>query len=79
MTRLLVFSVLIAGPVGQCLAGPAAAHEQYYRLQLKNRGHYLDADHCSDDVALNPGSDFADGLVNYGGSFPPLVDGAVCS
>ncbi len=61
LTRLLVFSVFIAGPVGQCLVTPAIAQEQYYRLQLKNGGHYLDADHCSDNVALNPGSDFADG------------------
>ena len=33
----------------------------YYRLQLKSGGKYLDAVHCSDQVALNPGSTYAGG------------------
>ena len=33
----------------------------YYRLQLKSNGKYLDANKCSDQIGLNPGSSYADG------------------
>jgi len=47
-------------------AGPAAAPPppqsgRYYRLQIKQGGKYLDAVNCSDQVALNPGSTYAEG------------------
>ncbi|MFN6579736.1 MAG: RICIN domain-containing protein, partial [Aulosira sp. ZfuVER01] len=35
--------------------------EQYYRLQLKHGGQFLDADHCSTTISLNPGSDYEGG------------------
>jgi Ricin-type beta-trefoil lectin domain-like len=74
LTRLLLFSALIAGPVGQCLVTPAAAQEPYYRLQLKNGSRYLDADHCSDKVGLNPGSNYDNGSCQLW-RFVPAGDG----
>lgn len=41
--------------------GRVPSNEGYYRLQLKQGGKYLDAVNCSDNVALNPGSTYADG------------------
>ena len=39
----------------------AQEHDGYARIQLKNGGQYLDADHCGKTITLNPGSDFAGG------------------
>lgn len=61
------------------LTGPASAQAAprggYYRLQLKYDGQYLDADHCTARLALNPGSSYAGGacqlwrLVPNGGGY----------
>lgn len=63
---LLILGVFIAASAGLSVFGPSQAFAQqrehrYYRLQLKQGGQYLDADHCSTKVGLNPGSDFAEG------------------
>jgi hypothetical protein len=62
---LLILGVLITASIGLSLFTPGEAlaqrRERYYRLQLKSSGHYLDADHCSTKVSLNPGSDFDGG------------------
>ena len=81
LPRWLMLTYLVAGPLGMLLvAPPAAAQEpQYYRLQLEQGSKYLDADHCSDQVGLNPGSDMRTAPVSCGGSFPLAVDGTGCS
>src|SRR5947199_2868848 len=67
VTRLLMLIVLAAASAGLPLfvVKDAVAQdnkrEHYYRLQLKHGGQYLDADHCSATISLNPGSDFAGG------------------
>ena len=67
LTPLLMLGLFITASIGLVLVNPNEAFAQrerghrYYRLQLKNGGQYLDADHCSTKVALNPGSDFDGG------------------
>ena len=56
----------------QCRA--AGGKDTYYRLQLKQGGKYLDAVNCSDQVALNPGSTYADGACQLW-RFVPAGDG----
>ncbi len=69
--------VAIAG-VLSLLAGGAFAEEPYFRLQLKQGQRYLDAVNCSDRVALNAGSTYANGacqlwrLVPAGGGWSRL-------
>src|SRR5438270_6294078 len=64
-TNSLILTLLIAASAGLFVFGGnkvlAQRRPSYYRLQLKHGRQYLDADHCSTQVALNPGSDFADG------------------
>jgi hypothetical protein len=76
LKRLFLLTFLIAGFAGQFLiANDVIAQEQYYRLQLKHGGQYLDADHCSNTISLNPGSDWEGGacqlwqLVPAGGGW----------
>jgi ricin-type beta-trefoil lectin protein len=57
----------------QCRAA-TGGHASYYRLQLKQGGKYLDAVHCSDQVALNAGSSYADGACQLW-RFVPAGDG----
>jgi len=78
LTRGLLATIVFAG-LGQLVVVPRApAEEQYYRLQLKHGGQYLDADHCSDKVTLNPGSEWEGGacqlwrLVPAGGGWNRL-------
>ena len=40
---------------------PVVKQAPYYRLQLKAGGQYLDADHCSATISLNPGSSWDGG------------------
>src|SRR5271166_6182180 len=40
---------------------PATAQERFYHLQLKHGGQYLDADHCTAKIGLNPGSTWENG------------------
>jgi len=55
-----VAAVLVA--VGlSVLAGPAAAQEKFYRLQLKQNNKFIDATRCSDAVALSPRSAYDGG------------------
>jgi hypothetical protein len=51
-----------------------AAAQEYYRLQVKQGGKYLDAVNCSDNVALHPGSDYANGACQLW-RFVPAGDG----
>lgn len=46
----------------------------YYRLRLKENKQYLDADHCGNKLALNPGSDYAEGACELF-RFVPAGDG----
>jgi hypothetical protein len=39
----------------------AQEQDRYTRIQLKNGGQYLDADHCGKTITLNPGSDYDGG------------------
>ena len=78
LRRSLLQIAALAG-LGQLLMVPhAPAAEQFYRLQLKHSGHYLDADHCSDTITLNPGSEWEGGacqlwrLVPAGGGWNRL-------
>jgi hypothetical protein len=56
-------------------AAQQAVGRGYYRLQLRSNGKYLDANKCSDQIGLNPGSSYADGacqlwkLVPAGGRY----------
>jgi hypothetical protein len=66
---------------------------KYFRLQLKHNNQYLDADHCSSPVTLNPGSTYEGGacqlwrMVGAGGGWYRLqlkhggqyLDAAYCS
>ena len=65
LTPLLILAIFITASLGLSLFNPNEAFAQrrqsYYRLQLKSSGYYLDADHCSTKVGMNPGSDYADG------------------
>src|SRR5215510_13600691 len=79
LTRLFILTVLTASLAGQLFIPKGAfAQEAYYRLQLKHGGQYLDADHCSNTISLNPGSDWEDGacqlwrLVPAGGGWSRL-------
>ena len=79
LTRLFLLTMLISGFAGQSLiANIAVAGEQYYRLQLKSDGQFLDADHCSTTISLNPGSNHAGGacqlwrLIPAGGGWSRL-------
>ena len=54
-------AVVKTNPVGQFLIAQSPAKQQYYRLQLKQGGQYLDAAYCSSTIGLNPGSDYAGG------------------
>jgi hypothetical protein len=56
------------------VADDAVAQETYYRLQLKQGGKYLDAVNCSDQVAMNPGSTYANGACQLW-RFVPAGDG----
>ncbi len=50
-----------AKPYSSTQTGVQVVGKGYYRLQLKNNGKYLDADGCSDQVKLKPGTDYANG------------------
>lgn len=77
-SRLFIITLLVAALAPSFLSNDAAAQEIYYRLQLKHNGKYLDANHCSDRVALHPGSDYDSGacqlwrLVPAGGGWSRL-------
>jgi hypothetical protein len=59
----------------QCRAAtPTPTNDTYYRLQLKQGGKYLDAVRCSDQVALNAGSTYANGACQLW-RFVPAGDG----
>ncbi len=64
-TRIFTLAALASIGLASVLliANDAAAqdNQSYFRLQLKHGGQYLDADHCSNQVGMNPGSDFEDG------------------
>ncbi|HEV7508673.1 MAG TPA: RICIN domain-containing protein [Thermoanaerobaculia bacterium] len=63
-TRLLVTIVSFAAGLSLFLVNGATAQDHrdsYYRLQLKVNGQYLDADHCSTRISLNPGSSYDGG------------------
>jgi hypothetical protein len=77
----LIFPLVIVGLALQFV--PAHGYGQqapprYFRLQLKHGGQFLDADHCSSPVTLNPGSTFENGacelwrLVPAGGGWSRL-------
>ena len=78
LKRLIIATVLILSFVGQFFITNDANAEQYYRLQLKHGGQYLDADHCGNTITLNPGSDWENGacqlwrLVAVGGGWNRL-------
>jgi len=60
--RWLLLAFAIAGFVGLLVVGDGYAQQpEYFRLQLKHGGQYLDADHCGSPVTLNPGSTFENG------------------
>lgn len=63
LTRRLILTFIAACPFGEYLIAPRAVAQeaQYYRLQLKQGGKYLDAAYCSDKVALKGGSGYANG------------------
>jgi ricin-type beta-trefoil lectin protein len=56
------------------LVADDAFAQAYYRLQLKQGEKYLDAANCSDNVALHPGSTYADGACQLW-RFVPAGDG----
>jgi Ricin-type beta-trefoil lectin domain-like len=64
LVLLSTTSSLKAEDVGT-IEGPglkvAPSAQRYYRLQLKINGKYLDANKCSDQIGLNPGSDYGNG------------------
>lgn len=81
ITWSLALALVVAGLASQLF--PAQCHGQqapsrYFRLQLKHGGQFLDADHCSSPVTLNPGSTFENGacelwrLVPAGGGWGRL-------
>lgn len=51
------FSILVATDGG----AQQPRRRNYYRIQLKHGGQYLDAEYCSTKVGLNPGSTFEGG------------------
>jgi hypothetical protein len=59
------FALLIMVSVGLSLfitnKALAQTKQYYYRLQLKHGEQYLDADHCSTTVGMNPGSAYENG------------------
>jgi len=62
LTHLFSLTVLTLSLVGQFfIAQDAGAQAQYYRLQLKHGGQYLDADHCGSTITLNAGSTWEGG------------------
>ena len=75
--RLPTFLFAVAGALS-LLCSSALAQEAYFRLQLKQGQKYLDAVNCSDRVALNAGSTYANGacqlwrLVPAGGGWSRL-------
>ena len=72
----LILPALFAGVAGLSLfvANDAVAQETYFRLQLKQGGKYLDAVNCSDQVAMHPGSTYANGACQLW-RFVPVGDG----
>src|SRR5215472_5358632 len=69
------FAILLTAAVRAILnCASASAQEGYFRLQLKHGGQYLDADHCSTTVALNPGSTWENGACQLW-RFVPADDG----
>jgi len=48
------------GALAQAQTSPVAKN-QYYRLQLKNGGKYLDASYCSDNIKLSGFSNYDNG------------------
>ena len=74
-----LFLAVSIATIGLFLLGPNDAFAQeYFRLQLKQGGKFLDAANCSDNVALHPGSDYANGacqlwrFVSVGGGWNRL-------
>ena len=71
LSRLIVCTTLVvaAGTLVLLTAPPAAAQTarlaqrapEYFRLQLKHNQKYLDAKQCTDEVGMNPGSEFEGG------------------
>ncbi|MEO6000276.1 MAG: RICIN domain-containing protein [Chitinophagaceae bacterium] len=67
LKSFFTLAVFIAAYVSLSMLIPVRALAQkekkyhYYRIQLKSSGNYLDADHCSTKLGLNPGSDYAEG------------------
>jgi hypothetical protein len=74
--RLLAVSIATIGLF--LLGAHDAVAQEYYRLQVKQGGKFLDAVNCSDNVALHPGSNYANGacqlwrLVHAGGGWSRL-------
>jgi len=74
-TRAVALGLVIVGLVGQLfIAKDSAGQEHYYRIQLQHGGQYLDANHCSPEIGLNPGSDWEDGACQLW-RFVPAGDG----
>ena len=75
LRRLIALTVQISLAIGLCLSLVTAAQAQvkvigrahidqmqgYFRLQLKHGEKYLDADHCTNQVHMNPSSDWEQG------------------
>jgi hypothetical protein len=93
--RGLALILAVLGLAGQLAVMVSHAQQppQYFKLQLKHGGQFLDADHCGSPVTLNPGSTFENGacelwrLVPAGGGWSRLqlkhggqyLDAAYCS
>jgi hypothetical protein len=54
-------AISIAAAAVLLLGANDAPAQEYFRLQVKQTGKFLDAVNCSDNVALHPGSDYANG------------------
>ena len=73
--RLDLFLAVSIATIGFFLLAPDdAVAQEYFRLQLKQGGKFLDARNCSDNVALHPGSDYANGACQLW-RFVPAGDG----
>ena len=61
LSRQGFLAVSISATGALLLRSNDAGAEEYFRLQVKQSGKFLDAVNCSDLVALHPGSDYANG------------------
>ncbi|OLV20015.1 hypothetical protein [Deinococcus marmoris] len=62
-----------AGVLASSATLALAQSPQFYRLQLQSDGQYLDADHCTATLGLNPGSTYADGACQLWRLVPEAV------